>query len=311
MAINIPTSQAVHWWRPAAWLRVTGGDAESFLQGQFSNDVRGLVAGAGAVYGLWLDVKGRVLADSFVMRGGGGGNDAGAPSFWVGSYYSPAAAIRQRLESYVIADDVVIEDATGGWAGVSLLGPGAFGSLTEKCHLMGDTFPGQVFRGRRTDGENAEWVFPMAAVDQVRAAVAGWAALDAVEMERQRIAAGIPAVPVDVGPGDLPNEGGLETTAISYTKGCYLGQEVIARLKSMGRVRRRLLRVRGTMATCPALPAPLLLGERVVGELRSAVPVAGGGWGGLAMLSLLHLTPAAELALAAGGEPAVRLADQP
>ena len=76
MTIKVSTHQAFHWWRPAAWLRITGGDAETFLQGQFSNDLRGLRAGSGAVYGLWLDVKGRVMADSFVLRGSENGDDA-------------------------------------------------------------------------------------------------------------------------------------------------------------------------------------------------------------------------------------------
>lgn len=311
MAINFSTYPATHWWRPAAWLRVTGGDAATFLQGQFSNDLRGLLAGAGAVYGLWLDVKGRVLADSFVMRGSGSGSDADGPWFWVGSYFSPATVIRSRLESHIIADDVSIEDATAAWAGVALFGPEALGVPVEKCHLMGDIFPTLVFRGRRASIENAEGVFPLAAMDRVKAEFAGWPVLDAARMEQQRIAAGFPAVPVDVGPGDLPNEGGLEASAISYTKGCYLGQEVMARLKSMGRVRRRLLRVTGTAAEFPALPAALFLGGRKVGELRSAVQAEGGGFAGLAMLSLLHLTPAARLAFAAGAEAMVQLEDEP
>ncbi len=74
------------------------------------------------------------------------------------------------------------------------------------------------------------------------------------DMELMRIQADIAAVPRDIGPDDLPNEGGLEKIAISYTKGCYLGQEVMARLKSMGQVRRQLLRVTGTGAP-PAVPA--------------------------------------------------------
>jgi hypothetical protein len=119
------------------------------------------------------------------------------------------------------------------------------------------------------------------------------------EVARRRIEAGIPAVPVDLGPGDLPNEGGLEADAISYTKGCYLGQEVMARLKSMGQVRRRLVRVAIVAKKIPPLPAPLFLGERQVGELRSVAPDAAGGFVGLAMVSLLHVKADARLAFGA------------
>ncbi len=299
--INFSTSTPIFRWRPAAWLRVTGGDAESFLQGQFTNDLRALVGGPGAVYGLWLDVKGKVLADSFVLRGSGG-NGAGAV-FWIGSYFSSAAVIRARLESHVIADDVVIEDETLGWEGVSVLGPGGLKAAAG--------LPGLVFQGRRGWEESIEWVLPGTMVDEVRTHLGEFSALDIHEMERRRIRAAIPAVPADVGPGDLPQEGALEADAISYTKGCYLGQEVMARLKSMGQLRRRLTRVKGSVGELPALPALLFLGERKIGELRSAVRDERGGFTGLAMLSLLHLTPGATLAWTPGAVPTVQIEDQP
>jgi folate-binding Fe-S cluster repair protein YgfZ len=114
-----------------------------------------------------------------------------------------------------------------------------------------------------------------------------------------------------VGPGDLPNEAGLEAEAISYTKGCYLGQEVMARLKSMGQVRRRLVRVGGAGESIPALPVPLFGGGRAVGELRSAVRDGAGGWSGLAMLSRLQVAAGAELAWTPQGNPAVRVLEAP
>ena len=285
-----------HLYQPATWLRVAGSDAATFLQGQFTNELRGLgnPGVGGAVYGLWLNQKGRVLADSFVLRG------AAVDEFWVGSYFSPAALIRERLEAYIIADDVIVTDETAGWQGASALTDGA---VAAPAGAM-------AFRGRRTRAGGAEWMFPRAAAPQVRAALiaAGAREISAEEIERRRIAEGIPAVPADLGPGDLPNEGGLEADAISYTKGCYLGQEVMARLKAMGQVRRRLVPVRGSGAV-PARPAVLFQGEKKIGELRSAVAeVDGVGWAGLAMLTLLHLDRAAPLALAPGAEAEVTLA---
>jgi folate-binding protein YgfZ len=291
--MNIPTSPAFFPWKPAAWLRVTGSDAPGFLQGQFTNDLRGAPPGR-AVYGLWLNVKGKVTADSFVMRGGA------ADEFWVGSYFSAAVAIRERLESFVVADDVAIADATDGWSAVTLLGAGT-AALAQTAR------GGFVFAGRRGRDENTEWVFPSTEAGAVRALLAGVREADREEMTRRRIDAGIPAVPADAGPGDLPNESGLEDVAISYTKGCYLGQEVIARLKSMGQVRRRLVRVAGAAAEIPRLPAALFLGARQVGELRSVVGDGAGGMLGLAMLALLHVDADARLALAPDAAPAIRL----
>jgi folate-binding protein YgfZ len=280
-------------------LRLTGEDAANFLQGQFTNDIRMVRADTGA-YGLWLNVKGKVVADGFVLRG------AAENEFLLVSYFSPAVVLRERLESHVIADDVSIADETEHWHGVSIVGdPGT--AVAAKASVL-DIRP---FAGRRIRGPNTEWVFPSTARDMVIRLTTslGMRAMTPDEVERRRIAAAIPAVPADIGPGDLPNEGGLEVDAISYTKGCYLGQEVMARLKSMGQVRRRLLRVEGK-SDKPALPAPLFLGAKQVGELRSAVGTEA-GFIGLAMVSLLHVTAGSELALAPETAPSLRVTDSP
>jgi len=85
----------------------------------------------------------------------------------------------------------------------------------------------------------------------------------------------------------------------------------MARLKAMGQVRRRLVRVAGTGPKPVALPSPVFAGERQVGEVRSAVADGAGGWLGLAMVSNLHTTANAELAFSAGGVAALRLLDAP
>ncbi|MGH7958664.1 MAG: folate-binding protein, partial [Opitutaceae bacterium] len=97
----------------------------------------------------------------------------------------------------------------------------------------------------------------------------------------------------------------------SYTKGCYLGQEVMARLKSMGQVRRRLWRVHGHSDGWPALPAAVFSASRQVGQLRSAVRDGANGWLGLAMVSLMHAGPGAELSFAPNETPALRLGAAP
>lgn len=296
MHINITTSPAIFRWKPAAWLRVTGADAASFLQGQFTNDLRPLAQpNCPAVYGLWLSLKGKVLADSFVLR------RADGDGFWIGSYFSPATVIRERLESYIIADDVLIADETGAWDAVTSWGDGPPEPRTEGV---------MVFPGRRDRTVAWESVFPQGLAP-------GWLAaaeeqrIEAEEVERRRIAAGVPAVPVDVGPADLPNEGGLDVDAVSFNKGCYLGQEVMARLKAMGQVRRRLVRVSGKGAPPPARPTALFGGDRQIGDLRSAVADGAGGWMGLAMLSKLHTTADTRPTFSAGGAEGLRLWDVP
>lgn len=293
MPITFSTPSGFFDWSPAAWLRVTGPDALPFLQGQFSQDLRPVAAaashGSEPAYGLWLTLKGKVEADGFVFRGDR------ADEFWIGSYFSPAPVIRARLEGFIIADDVTIEDHTDAWTGITWVG--------EAPAAPAGVF---AFTGRRGFPVSRDWVCRR----EVRVPVTG-ARVDEEVVERARIAARIPAVPADAGPGDLPNEADLDAAAVSYTKGCYLGQEVMARLKAMGQVRRRLVRVAGTGSRPIALPAPVFAGERQAGEVRSAVADGVGGWIGLAMVSKLHVTADTRLAFAAGGEPAVRLLDAP
>lgn len=298
MPIKISTSPAVFRWKPASWLRVTGPDALTFMQGQFTNDVR-ILSKVPSVYGLWLSLKGKVLADSFIVRG------AGENEFWIGSYYSPAALIRERLEAFIIADDVLIEDATAEWAAVSVL------EVDPASIATGSGADAVCFAGRRQANQTIECVYREATGEPEWLKKLGAPVLEAEEVLRRRITARIPAVPQDVGPGDLPNEAGLDADAVSYTKGCYLGQEVMARLKAMGQIRRKLLHVAGVGASPATLPAPVFVGARQVGDVRSAVADGAGGWMGLAMVSLLHLKPGASLAFTAEGEPIIRWSDTP
>jgi folate-binding protein YgfZ len=293
--MKIPASVAIFSYSPAALLRAKGPDAHAFLQGQFTNDLSKISPG-GSVYGLWLDRKGKVIADSTVVCG------AGREEFLIASISSPAPAIERHLGGHIIADDVEIADETGAWRGISLVGAGS------GAWLAGGSRAGIAFPGRRDSGENWEWVFPEASSAAAGEAVSGARILDPADMERMRIASGIPSVPADIGPSDLPNEGGLDRDAISYSKGCYLGQEVMARIKSMGRVRRTLVRVRGSGAP-PAIPAGLWRGDRREGELRSAVADSG-GFAGLALVSVAG-DAGAPLALAPGAAGTVAIVSNP
>lgn len=288
-------------FRPATWLKITGEDAAGFLQGQFTNDLK---APPGSVtYGLWLNQKGKVLADSQVLR-------EAANQFRVLSDHSPAATIIQRLEQYIIADDVVIEDQTDAVRGLVICQNEA-GRESLATLLGGLPGPGKfnqangswIFPGRRSAAENYELIGSETDVAewQKRLIAAGCTEAGAEEIDLTRISSGIPSVPQDIGPGDLPNEAGLEKEAISFTKGCYLGQEVMARLKNLGQVRRQLQRVRGKGA--PPKPGTLLFQqEKKMGEIRSAVSSAE-GFVALAMLTRLGLDEKTGFTFEPGTEP--------
>jgi folate-binding protein YgfZ len=273
----------------SAALRVWGPDANSYLQGQFTQDLR--LKNGESAYGLWLDLKGKVLADSQVLK-------QGENDYLIVSFSCRADDLRARLESYLIADEVELEDQTSVWAGILLWGSGV-GELVPPAGVV-------ALPSRRAGAGSRQWLVPAGSLDSVRATLTGRAdRADRAVAEHERLQAATPAVPVDIGPRDLPNEGNLEDVAISYTKGCYLGQEVMARLKNLGQVRRRLHLVRGS-GSAPAVGTALFQGERKVGETRSAA-AEGDGFLAMAMISLVNLDAAAGLALAAGGNAAIKI----
>ncbi len=263
----------------SAVLRVWGPDANSYLQGQFTQDLR--LKNGESAYGLWLDQKGKVLGDSQVLKQ--------AENDWlVVSFSLPATVLRARLEAYLIADEVELEDQTATWESILVWGESAAGLAVQQSVL--------AWPSRRAGPTGRQWLVPRGEMADMLVGLKKSAIeSDRASAERERLQAGVPAVPADIGPRDLPNEGGLDEIAISYTKGCYLGQEVMARLKNLGQVRRRLHLVRGAGAA-PAAGAALYQGERKAGELRSVV-AAGDGFVALAMLSLVHLNASAGLSL--------------
>jgi tRNA-modifying protein YgfZ len=282
---------------PIAWLKVTGPDAADFLQGQCTQDLRGLRDGQ-TTDALWLNTKGRILGESLILRAAAPAEDA----WWLWSAHTAGASLRSRLEDFIIADDVTIIPEETVWEQVTLAGPAAEAWLRESLGGLAPPGPGTwlplgggfLFAGRRGLPRIWEWLRPMATTLTPPEPPATLGDLLPGTLHRARLAAGTPAIPGEFGPQDLPQEAGLETTAISFNKGCYLGQEVMARLHAMGQVRRRLLRVAGP-GPAPAAPLEIRQNEKRVGELRASADDGEGGWIGLALLNLLGLDPALPL----------------
>lgn len=289
-------------FRPAAWVRVTGEDALDFLQSQVTQDLRILKA-QGVAYGLWLSQKGRVLADSLFFK-------ASDHEFFILSYRCPSSFFVERMESYIVADDVVVQDLSLQCEGMTAWGEAVidrvmeasgFSEHSEKFHPWQGGF---LFKGRRGANAHLEWI------GEKLPHLLDWAAgptIDAECVERERILSGLPSVPDDIGPGELPNEGGLEDSAISYVKGCYLGQETMARLKAMGQIRRKLMRVVGDGVRPPRGPRPLYQGDKRVGELRSTASLPTGGYVGFALVMLLGFEPARGFSLEPAASETLRV----
>jgi tRNA-modifying protein YgfZ len=274
----------------SAVLQVRGPDANTYLQGQFTQELR--IADGAVAYGLWLDQKGRVQADSYVLK-------QADNNYLVVSFSATAAKLLARLQAYLIADEVELEDQSANWTGLLLWGEGAAGMKSPANTLS--------IPSRRAASDAVQWLVPAGRSEEIRAGLRNISAIesDPPAAELARLRAGMPAVPGDIGSRDLPNEGGLEDVAISYTKGCYLGQEVMARLKNLGQVRRRLHLVQGVGAQ-PVSGTALYQGDRKVGEMRSAA-MDGKNFLGLAMLSLVNLDAVAGLSVTAGVAPTLKI----
>jgi len=275
-------------YKPAAHLLVTDEDAADFLQSQFSNDLKPFKSGL-CTYGLWLDVKGKVVADSFVLC-------EEADRFRLFSEHSETETIADKLEHHIIADDVVIDRLPEGFA-IALAGSGSVSVLQS----LGIQLPNvaafasadnlYIYQGRRSQETSFElWSESADKIAELKALLiqAGVEFVSRQPFEQIRLEAGIPSVPTEIGPTDLPGEGGLVGTEVSLTKGCYLGQEVVARMYNVGRAQRALFLMSGS-GEVPGCPVPLFNEDsKQVGELRSAFSAVG-GWRGVALLKIRYV----------------------
>jgi tRNA-modifying protein YgfZ len=224
-----------------AKFRVTGQDRVRFLNGQLTNDILSLRPGS-TICACALTAKGKLCADLFVAT-----TDAV-------HYLDADSALREslaaRLEKYIIADDVVLEDVTEEFGLFHLTDAGS------PLPLEGlDLFQGESTRFAMP---GVDLWFPVEKSALILERLIQ-VPIDAEAVENFRIEQGIPRWGNELSESVLPNEAGLDKRAISYTKGCYLGQEVISRIKSLGHVNRQL---RGLL---PSAGVTLESGDQLVG----------------------------------------------
>jgi folate-binding protein YgfZ len=226
-------------------LLVTGPEAVEYLQGQLTNDIEALEPGDGC-YAALLDRKGHMQADMRVLRWPGE-----APILWIDTEPEAAAVVHRHLETYKIGRDVSVEDAGAERAIISLIGP-ATGAVAATPSLPPYACEATTIFGIEClaagSEEGIDLISAAADRDPLRAALlkAGAAEVDAAAAEILRVEAGRPRYGADVDEDRLILEAGMDD-AVSMTKGCYLGQEVVARATARGHINRKLvgLRVEG------------------------------------------------------------------
>jgi folate-binding protein YgfZ len=261
---------------------VTGPDRAAYLQGLLTNDVVALKAGHGC-YAAYLTPQGRMITDLFVYEIG--------DLMLLSTPPAVKDAMLARLERFIFTEDVKLGDVTGSFAQMAVIGPnaalalaGALDSATEDAlnalpehGNMRAPFASQpAIVTRVTDpGEPGYDIYverSHAEALRARLAAAGVAEIDAETAEAIRIEAGVPRFGRDMDEETIPLEAGIETRAISFSKGCYVGQEVIVRVlhRGHGRVARKLMGLKIDGGAVPPAGTPVRAGDREIGRVTSS-----------------------------------------
>ena len=246
-------------------LLLTGAEAAEYLQGQVTNDVEALAPGEGC-YATLLTHKGKVVADMRILRGN--------ESLLLDTEPHALAALARNVEMYSIGRDVQLRDVTAERAILSLVGPAARATLDAEPPAAEHAWVEGTHGMYVTTDLGVDVICATADADAVTAAL-GVEPVAADAAECVRIESGRPRHGIDFGPETIPQEAGLNERAVSFTKGCYVGQETVARLHYKGKPNRHL---RGLKLSEPGHPGDtIMLGDREVGRLGSTAvsPVHG------------------------------------
>ncbi len=303
----------------AAWLDlsgrgkivVRGEDRTRLLHALCTNHIQDLRPGQGC-YAFFLDAQGHILADAHVF--------CFEDRFVVDSEPETASKLYAHLDRYIIADDVTLEEATAHLATVALEGPHAAAVLKSLgapvpaapfAHAAWGTYV--VARASYTGGEGFFVMLPLAekaalieALGRAGAATVNTGAATAVRLEQ-----GKPRYGEDITEQHLPQET-QQLHAIHFSKGCYLGQEIVERIRSRGHVNRLLVRLLLEAEAAPQRGVVVLASGAPVGEVTSAAfSPAVGKVIALAYVRAGHAAPGTVLECAGGTARVISLTGDP
>jgi folate-binding protein YgfZ len=286
-----------------AFLRITGSDATRWLNGMVSNSIQALEPGEGN-YNFLLNAQGRIQGDATIYRD----PTADPAEFVLETDKSQIDTVEQMLDKFIIMDDVqlaqvlFIEGVVEARSGVLIIGAKAPDAVRK---VISDRWeqpfaevpkPGTMVRGRANGAALVIFTPAQAGVPtyevwcedekesgllQEKLLAMGVSMVDPETLEQHRILSAAPKYGQDIRntetARDLPQET-AQTHALHFAKGCYLGQEIVERIRSRGQVHRRFTAFRLTGELPATLPAPLVAGGKPAGELTSAalIPLAEG-----------------------------------
>ncbi len=251
-----------------AVLTVTGEDRQQFLQGLISNDVTRVSADR-SIYAALLTPQGKFLHEMIVSMVG--------DALWLDTERARRGDLLRRLGMYKLRAKVGLADAGDGLAVAAVFGAGAAESfgLPAAAGAAISAGNGVALVDPRHAGLGVRVILPAAEIGPMLAGLGIPPAADG-DYERLRLACGVPdgSRDIEVERGVLLEHGFEALNGVDFNKGCYIGQELTARTKYRGLVKRRLARV-SLNGPAPAPGTPIMLGEREAGELRTSFDGAG------------------------------------
>jgi tRNA-modifying protein YgfZ len=253
--------------RRRAMVLVKGSQAVEFLQGQLSNDVEALGADEGC-YAALLDRKGHMQADMRVLR-------LGPEEIWLDTEPEAVGPVLRHLRMYSVGREVEVEEASSAWAVTSLIGPAAV-EAAGTAPLEGEHAQRHFERqgvevlAVATD-LGLDLITRAAEASELRGVLAESGAAEVTEAAAEilRVESGRPRFGREMSGATIPQEAGIDGRAVSFTKGCYIGQETVARLHYKGKPNRHL---RGLRLEAPVSNDDAVAREaREVGRIGTAV----------------------------------------
>jgi folate-binding protein YgfZ len=247
-------------------IEVRGTEAAEYLQGQLTQDVESLEPGTGA-YSALLDRKGHMQGDMRVLRL----DDA----FGIGTEEVAGPAVISHLERYKIGRDVEVTDRTGELAVVSVIGPAAtelvLGGPLGPEHAHREHDVGGIATVATATDLGVDLTFARDEAGSLLGALAerGVEPVSEDAAEIVRVESGRPRFGREMTTATIPQEAGINERAVSFTKGCYIGQETVARLHYKGKPNRHLRGLR--LSAAASAGDPVRLGDRELGTIGTAV----------------------------------------
>lgn len=214
-----------------AKFKLTGADRIRYLNGQVTNDMRQVKA-AESLYACVTDVKGRIAADVFVHAAG--------DSLLLDAEPDLRETLGMRLERYIVADDVELSDVTEEWQLWHVWAP----ARMDNVHCAQDC-PHHILHSMRYGAEGLDIWLPASADAPTFESLP---LLSDADLETWRILQKIPRWPNELNAETFPPETGLEARAMNFTKGCYIGQEVLSRIKTTGKMPREMIAFESNVA---------------------------------------------------------------